>query len=213
MFSIPAYTTSGPCHIEFIEAVPGGPFDCWGDRPDPATHLRRMLELMREYTPWEYERCVIAEPTDARSTLVGSYAPVVRRPIARLSGSAHVLGMADVIVLNDPIAGQGANNAAHCAAIYLESIVSRGNRPFDTEWMQQTFDAYWEYARHATQFSNALLLPMPAHVRRALNAAARNETVARRLAHGYTEPADFTDWIMSPDRCDAYLASVSEAVV
>src|SRR5690606_20276543 len=91
--------------------------------------------------------------------------------------------------------------------IYLQSILERGERAFDAKWMQTTFDAYWDYARHATRFSNALLGPVPAHFQRALAAAAAYDTVARRFAHGYAEPADFTRWLMEPTSCDAYLAS------
>jgi hypothetical protein len=210
LFSIPAYTTTGPCHIALWEGIPGGPFDCWKGCTDPREHLKRTLALMREYLPWEYERCVDAEPTDARCTLGGGYAPMVRHPVGRLSDTAPVLGMADLVVLNDPIAGQGANNAAHCAEVYLQSILHRSDQPFDAEWMQNTFDTYWAYARHATSFSNALLRPIPAHVQRVLRAAASNETVARRFAYGYADPSDFAKWIMDPADSDAYLDSVSE---
>jgi hypothetical protein len=209
LFSIPAYTTSGACHIELWEGMAGGPLDCWQDRPDPQEHLDRTRELMRQYAPWEYERCAGAEPTDGRCALVGGYSPTVRQPVGRLADGAIVLGMADVVVLNDPIAGQGANNAAHCAEIYLQSILTRGNEPFDAEWMQGTFDAYWDYAQHPTNFSNALLGPIPEHVQRVLGTAAQNPTVAHRFAHGYEDPTDFGDWIMDPAKSDAYLAAVS----
>jgi hypothetical protein len=209
LFTMPCYTTSGPCDILFWEGVPAGPLDRFQDRPGPQVHLARTLDLMREYTPWEYERCSEVEPTDARSTLVGSYPPVVRHPVGRLSTATSVLGMADVVVANDPICGQGSNNACHCAAIYLESILDRGMKPFDPEWMQATFDAYWDYARHPTTFSNALLGPLPEHVQRVLGTATQNAAVARRFANGYARPADFDNWLMDPGKSDAYLASVS----
>lgn len=209
LFTIPGYTTSGPCDILFWEGVPGGPLDCWEDRPGPEAQLQRTLDLMREYTPWEHERCADVEPTDGRCNLSGAYAPVVRHPVGELSDSAYVLGMGDVVVANDPIAGQGSNNAAHCAAIYLQSILDRGDQPFDREWMRRTFDAYWAYARHVTNFSNMLLGPLPEHVQRVLGAATQIPTVAHRFAYGYADPTDFENWITDPDEADAYLASVS----
>jgi hypothetical protein len=211
LFNIPAYTTSGPCDILFWEGVPGGPLDRFGDRPDVQAQLARTLDLMREYTPWEYERCPEVEPTDARAGLTGSYTPVVRNPVGRLSATSFVLGMGDVVVANDPICGQGANNASHCSDIYLRSILERGMQPFDPEWMKSTFAAYWDYARHPTAFSNALLGPLPEHVQRILGTAAQNATVARRFADGYARPADFEDWLMDPVKADAYLASVASA--
>lgn len=210
LFTIPAYTSSGPCDILLCEGVPGGPLDCWADRPKPQAHLDRTLEFVRDYAPWEYERCGQVEPTDARCTLVGGYTPVVRHPVGRLSETAFVLGMADVVVANDPICGQGANNACHCAAIYLRSILDRGEQPLDREWMQATFDAYWDYARHPTAFSNLMLGPLPDHVQRALGAAASSPAVARRFANAYAHPADFDDWLTDADKTAAYLASLEE---
>jgi hypothetical protein len=211
LFTMPAYTTSGTCDILFWEGVPGGPLDRFADRPDTREHLARTLDLMREYTPWEFERCSEVEPTDARSMLTGRYPPVVRHPVGRLSGSGFVLGMGDVVVANDPICGQGSNNACHCAGIYFRSILEHGGKPFDPEWMQQTFDAYWDYARHPTTFSNALLGPLPEHVQRILGAATQNPAVAHRFADGYARPADFDNWLMDPGKADAYLASVAGA--
>ncbi|GAA3755235.1 styrene monooxygenase/indole monooxygenase family protein [Salinactinospora qingdaonensis] len=210
LFVIPAYTNSGPCDILFWEAVPGGPLDCWSDRPAPKEHLERTLDLARRYVPWEYERCLEAEPADERCSLVGGYTPVVRHPVARLSETSHVLGMADVVVANDPITGQGANNAVRCADIYLRAIVDRGDQPFDPQWMQQTFDAYWNYAQHVTAFTNMMLEPLPEHVQRTLATAAHNPAVAYRFAMGYNDPTDFEHWFVDPAKTDAYLASVAD---
>lgn len=58
---------------------------------------------------------------------------------------------------NDPITGQGSNSASKCAAAYLASIVEHGDKPFDEEWMQATFDRYWATAQHVTKWTNAML--------------------------------------------------------
>ncbi|RAY12253.1 FAD-binding oxidoreductase [Actinomadura craniellae] len=208
LFFMPGLTNTGPCEILLWEAVPGGPLDCWDDRPGPDEHLKRTQELIREFAPWEYERVMDAEPTDARSTLYGGYAPIVRMPVGRLSASALVLGMADVVVANDPVTGQGANNAAHCAEIYLRAILARGAHPFDAEWMQHAFDSYWAYARHPTAYTNMMLGPLPEHVQQVLGAATQHEPVARRFAHGYANPTDFENWLMDPAKTAAYLASL-----
>ncbi|GAA2431986.1 alanine-phosphoribitol ligase [Actinomadura vinacea] len=210
LFFMPGLTNSGPCDILLWEAVPGEAFDVWSDRPSPADHLARTLDLMRQYAPWEYELTVGAEPTDARCTLFGGYAPVVRHPVGRLSGSVSVLGMGDVLVANDPITGQGSNNAARCAAVYCAEILRHGDRPFDEKWMQSAFDAYWDYARHPTAFTNMMLGPLPEHVQKVLAvASAGNEEVAYRFAYGYANPTDFENWIMDPEKTDAYIASVT----
>jgi hypothetical protein len=51
--------------------------------------------------------------------------------------------MADIVIANDPITGQGSNTAAKCASAYLDAIVSRGDQPFDETWMHDTFEAFW----------------------------------------------------------------------
>lgn len=206
-FLQPALTTSGTCTILLWEAVPGGPFDCWQDRPAPHDHLERSLRLLREYAPWEHALCAEAEPTDKTCTLYGAVTPVVRHPVARLEGGGEVLGMADAVALNDPVTGQGANNAARCAAGYLRAIDERGDAPFDAPWMHETFEAFWQHARHAAAFSAAMLGPLPGHLQRVLAAAAENEQVARRFAAVYADPSQ-GEWLLDPAVADAYLASV-----
>ncbi|HWE90895.1 MAG TPA: styrene monooxygenase/indole monooxygenase family protein [Pseudonocardiaceae bacterium] len=207
LFMIPAYTVSGNCDILFWEGVPGGPLDCWDDHPGPAEHLSRTLDLMRQFLPWEYERCANVELTDAKASLIGGYTPTVRHPIGELPSGAAVLGMADVVVANDPITGQGSNNACKCAQSYLDSILARGDQPFDRQWMRSAFDGYWDYAQHVTQWTNAMLQPPPPHVMNVLGAASQIPAVARRFVNGFDDPTDFQNWFMSPDKADAYLAT------
>ncbi|MFC4003494.1 styrene monooxygenase/indole monooxygenase family protein [Prauserella oleivorans] len=209
LFVIPAYTVTGNCEILFFEGIPGGPLDCFSDRPGPQEHFERILSLMKRFLPWEYDRARNAELTDSRATLAGGYTPVVRKPVGKLPSGGKVLGMADVVVANDPITGQGSNNAAKCAAVYLESILERGDQPFDESWMVQTFERYWDYAKHVTEWTNAMLQPPPPHVLEIVGAAAQNPAVARRFANGFTDPTDFQHWFLDPDKAAAYLASVS----
>lgn len=210
LFVIPGLTLSGPCEILFWEVLPGGPLDRWSDATEPAAHLARTLELMREYVPWEYERCADGvELTDGRATLMGSYPPVVRKPVGELPGGGLVLGMADVVVANDPITGQGSNSAARCAEFYVNAIRKHGDQPFDRAFMQATFDDFWGYVRHVTDWTNAMLQPLPEHVQQLLGAASMNPTVARRLGNGFADPTDFQHWFMHPERATEYLATVS----
>jgi hypothetical protein len=209
MFIMPTLTTSGPADILFWEGIPGGPLDVFEGVKDPREHLRLTLELMERFVPWEYERARGVELTDANGTLAGRYAPTVRNPIGELPSGGLVLGVADVVVANDPITGQGSNNAAKCAASYLESIVEHGEKPFDRDWMQTTFDRYWEYAQHVTKWTNAMLAPPPEHVLNLIGAAGQLPPVANRFANGFDNPADFENWFFDPELAGAYLASVS----
>ncbi|MBO0804567.1 MAG: FAD-binding oxidoreductase [Nocardiopsaceae bacterium] len=211
-FVFPALTTSGPCHIMTWEAIPGGPFDAFGTATTPAGHLATAKRLLREFLPWEYERAAGAELTDPNGVLAGRFTPVVREPVASLPSGALVLGLADLLVLNDPITGQGANNAAKGAASYLASILARGDAPFDRAFMEAAFESYWTYASQVTTWTNAMLGAPPPHVLELLNAAATHQAIADRFANGFDNPPDFFGWFMDPAGAAAYLADVRTLV-
>ncbi len=208
-FVFPALTTGGACEIMVFEGVPGGPMDCWGDVSTPADHLAKSKWILETFMPWEAERCGAIELTDELGLLSGRFAPTVRKPVGLLPSGRPVLGMADAVLLNDPITGQGSNNASKGAAIYLQSILDRGEGPFDAIWMQETFERLWAYAEKVVGWTNALLLPPPPHVLNVLGAAGQFPAVARRFANGFDNPPEFYDWFMDPGLADAYLAEVA----
>lgn len=210
-FVFPALTTTGPCEIMVFEGIPGGPMDCWGDVKTPAEHLERSTAILRQFFPWEADRCRRVELTDGNGILAGRFAPTVRHPVAALPSGKAVLGMADVVVLNDPITGQGSNNAAKCAAAYLDAIVAHGDRPFDAVFMRSTFDRYWAYARHVARWTNALLMPPPPHVLMLLGMANTLQPIADRFVAGFDDPRDFADWFFEPDRAEGYVAGLAAA--
>ncbi len=210
-FVFPALTTSGPCEIMVFEGVRGGPMDCWSEDLTPAQHLARSRELLKTFLPWEAARARNAELTDDHGILSGCVVPTVRRPIARLGG-VPILGMADALVLNDPITGQGSNNAARCAEIYLESIIERGGGAADPEWMQQTFDRYWSgYAKWVTEWTNLLLKP-PAHVLRLLDCAGKNPAIASAFVNGFDDPRTLFPWFMEAAEADKFIEQEAKAV-
>ena len=210
-FVFPALTTTGACEIMVFEGVPGGPMDCWGDVSTPQEHLATSKRILDTFMPWEGARCRDVELTDANGILSGRFAPTVRTPVGLLPSGRPVLGMADAVLLNDPITGQGSNNAAKGAAIYLRRILERGEGPFDAIWMQETFEELWEYAGKVTAWTNALLTPPPPHVLNLLGAAGEFPAIASRFANGFDDPRDFFDWFMDPDKADSYLAEVAAA--
>ncbi|MCX4627586.1 MULTISPECIES: styrene monooxygenase/indole monooxygenase family protein [unclassified Streptomyces] len=213
LFVMPALTTSGRADILFWEGLPGGPLDVFRGVNDPAEHLALTLELMEKFTPWEYERAKKAELTDAGGTLAGRYAPVVRNPIGRLPGGGVVLGVADVVVANDPITGQGSNSASKCAASYLSSILMHGDKPFDEAWMKATFDKFWfTTGKPVTQWTNAMLGVPPEHVLNLIGAAGQLQPVADRFANGFDNPADFDAYFYDPQDAADYVAEVASSV-
>jgi flavin reductase (DIM6/NTAB) family NADH-FMN oxidoreductase RutF len=210
-FVFPALTTSGPCEIMVFEGVPGGAMDCWGDVKSPEQHLAKSKWVLEKFLPWEAKRCHDIELTDAQGILTGTVTPVVRKPVATLPSGRRVLGLGDVVVLNDPITGQGSNNAAKCADIYLQGILEHGDRQADQEWMQQTFDRYWSgYARWVTEWTNLLLNPPP-HVAKILESAARFKETAEAIVNGFDDPRALFPWFMEAGEAEAFLQEVTRA--
>ncbi|HVM58376.1 MAG TPA: styrene monooxygenase/indole monooxygenase family protein [Gaiellaceae bacterium] len=211
-FVFPALTTTGPCEIMVFEGIPGGPMDCWGDVTTPEEHLAKSKWILDTFMPWEGERNRDSELTDANGILVGRFPPTVRKPVAELPSGRLVLGLADAIMLNDPITGQGSNNASKMAAAYLEAIEKHGDASYDRAFMEQCFDRFWEsYGQFATTWTNALLSPPPEHVLKLLTAGNGSPQVAHRFVNGFDDPRDFFDWFMFPDKAEAYLAEVGAA--
>ncbi|RZL81385.1 MAG: flavin reductase [Rhodococcus sp. (in: high G+C Gram-positive bacteria)] len=194
-FVLPALTTTGPCHVMVFEGIPGGPMDCWDDVHTPHEHLNRAREVLAEHFPAEFARTADITLTDDAGVLLGRLTPTVRRPVAELASGRVVLGMADAVVLNDPLTGQGSNNAAQAAAVYLEAIVDRGDRPFDAQWMQRTFDRFWRgWAQWAVSWTNDMLRG-PSDTLLGLFAAAQDSpTLASAIATGFDDPRTVHNW-------------------
>jgi 2-polyprenyl-6-methoxyphenol hydroxylase-like FAD-dependent oxidoreductase len=211
-FVFPALTTTGACEIMVFEGVPGGPMDCWADVASPDEHLARSKWILETFVPWEAERCRNVELTDDNGILAGRFPPTVRKPVAELPSGRLVLGLADTIMLNDPITGQGSNNAAKMAAAYHAAIRRHADGPFDRTFMERAFEDFWqEYGQYTTAWTNALLSPPPPHVLELLGAGNSSPEVARRFVNGFDDPVDYFDWFMFPDKAEAYLAEVGQA--
>ena len=208
-FVFPALTTTGPCEIMVLEGIPGGPMDCWSSIASPAEHLAKSKWILDTFLPWEAERAKNIELTDDNGILAGRFAPTVRKPIARLPSGKAVFGMADVVVLNDPITGQGSNNASKCAKVYLDAILAQEGKPLDEAFMQATFDRYWNYAQYVTGWTNALLMPPPPHVLKILGTAQAVPALARRIANCFDEPLDLFPWFAVPEEAERYLSSLA----
>jgi hypothetical protein len=203
-FGVPAYTAAGSSIIWLMEAVPGGPMDRWDAARSGPACLETMLGILQDFLPWEVERHADAVLTDANAYLCGQVQPLVRKPIARLPSGACVVGLADVVVLNDPCTGQGANNAAHHAAVMHRWVREGG--PFNEAWMQRSFEEFWSYAQWPTRLTNTLIEDdIPMHVVQLLGRAAELPEIAQRFVHAFTAPQDLADWFFQPDKAFAYL--------
>jgi flavin reductase (DIM6/NTAB) family NADH-FMN oxidoreductase RutF len=204
-FTCPALSVDGPCDIYVVEGVPGGPLDCWSDVASDEEHLARLRKVLAEHFPSEADRVREAVLTDANAVLRGSFTPVVRRPVGTLPSGANVLGMADVVVLNDPLTSQGSNNAIKSASFYLEAITSHEG-DFDAGWMQRTFDNFWRgWARWATGWTNSWLQPAQPHQQQVVSAAAEHPGVAAQIVAGFDDPMLFGQWWFEEAEAERFL--------
>lgn len=197
-FVMPGLTLNDPCEMMLFEGIPEGAFDCWKNIHSSEQQLKKAITLLNQFIPWEAERCINLELSDEKATLMGGYTPEIRHPVYKLPSGQSILGMADAVVLNDPVAGQGANNASKCAKVYLESILLNQDRPFSDAWMQSTFNRYWEDAQWSTALSNLLLMPPEPHVMELLSAAAQLPALADKIANGFDHPGNLFPWINNP---------------
>jgi hypothetical protein len=196
----PALTLDGPCSTICFEALLGGELDRFGDLDlaDLDGYLARCREQLERFFPWEAERISRLELTDGGGVLRGALTPVVRDGVGRLPSGTAVLGIGDAIVLNDPLVGQGANNAAKGGAAVLQEIRERGAEPFDPDWLRGAAVVYWERVRHSTEFTN-LMLNAPEHIGGIMSDCAENQPLADWLANGTNDPATLFPWIEAPD--------------
>jgi len=202
-FVFPALTLSGPCDIMVFEGVPGGALDFWREVKTPQEHLAASKRFLAQYLPWEAERAAQAELTDDKGILAGSFAPTVRKPVLTLPSGRLVFGLGDAVATNDPITGQGSNNATKAAKVYLDAIVARGSQPYTHEWMEATFEQFWDYARWVVQWTNSLLTPPPPHILGLLGAAGQSPSLASTIANGFNHPPRYFPWWADAQACEA----------
>jgi 2-polyprenyl-6-methoxyphenol hydroxylase-like FAD-dependent oxidoreductase len=206
---MPTLSVHGPVYGLCLSGIPGGPLDCWQGVDDIDEQWEKFESLIGTYFPWDAKAFVGASPAGPRDSLTGRVTPVVRDAVGTLPSGRHVLAMGDTAITNDPIGGQGANNAVHCAVSYLDSIVNHGDGPFDREFMARCYSRYWDHAKHATRLCNDLLAPPPEHVLETLAAAQFHPQLARRFAAMFDNPSDYGEWLVDPDTARRYLRTVS----
>ncbi|NUT93181.1 MAG: hypothetical protein HOY78_14275 [Saccharothrix sp.] len=185
-----------------VEAVPGGPADRFRDVASASDGLAVLRSLVGEYFPVRSGFLAGAAPTSA--WLKGAVVPVVRDPVASLPSGRHVLGLGDAVVLNDPLAGQGANNATRMARFFAERLDAYDGT---AEWLRARFDEWWETGRYANAFSDGMLAPLTSYQRAVLLAASHDPAIGERVWEGFNDPSSLFPWFFDGPAAWSYLAS------
>lgn len=162
-FWVPWYAKDGRQSWSLVfEAKEGGPIDRFRTAKSADEVLEIGKKLTREMMPWDAEWMKNAEPVDANCWLVGSLVPEVRNTVGTLPSGRAVMAVGDTNHSLDPIGGQGANNGNKMARNVVNCIVERGDQAFDAEWMNATFERFWQRHWYIEKFNNTLLLPLTA---------------------------------------------------
>nr|WP_221308310.1 styrene monooxygenase/indole monooxygenase family protein [Nocardiopsis mwathae] len=214
VFIVPILCADGPATSVFVKGRPGSALDCGPDIGGRATEqeiLDALMGRLREHVPDVAARCEGAALVDDRAASIDRIVPQVRRPVGVLPSGGRVLGMADVVLSSDPISGQGWNNSTLCADAYLHAITYRGEAPFTEEWMEQTFDAFWEdTGRHAAVFSEMVTgfwaNSLPDHFPELIEAVVAHPEVRDRWITGFDRPDDYEKWMFDPAKARAYIS-------
>lgn len=209
LFQMPMWTSDGPATNILIEAVPGGPLSAVSELPpDDDTFVPMLRSLLHQYAPAIAERMrpdfSLRSPLDA---LQGAVTPAVRHAFAVTDDGQPALAVGDAWITNDPITGQGANVASHCAWVAADHIAGGG--PFDTEWGRRVEDDMWAFAGPVTAWTNGFLQPPPPHAVGLLLAAAGDQRVADAFVAGFGDPVRLAAALSSAESTQAFIEAAS----
>jgi len=203
-----------------FEAVPGGPLDRFEGATSGEQVLQIGKQLIREFAPWDYNWFKGAQLSDPLGWLVGKFAPTVRVPVGKLPSGRVVTAVGDAAMTLDPIGGQGANSGNKMVRNLVECVIARGDKPFDSQWMIDSFERF--YARHGQAIYtmvHGMLGPPAAAVRDLLFAQYGsdgrfdNETPSQILANAFAEsvndPAEMLPLMQDSRKMHAFIEKVT----
>ncbi|HEX8439421.1 styrene monooxygenase/indole monooxygenase family protein [Archangium sp.] len=191
-----------------LEGIPGGPLDQFPRELSGRELLAACQRTLRALLPGQLEDLKDAELPSEQCWLRGALTPTVRHPVGRLASGKAVLGLGDAVMLHDPLAAQGGNNATHMADFYRNRIRENAGRPFTAEWMQRTFDDFWQaYGQYAMGVTAGLLMPPAPHQQTVLTAAHHVPGMAEALIGGLYDPRSLFPWFVDPASTREFLLS------
>lgn len=195
IFIVPYYhKDSGASWNILVEAKAGSRLDRFRDLKSGESVLAAVKAAVSELFPWDEPFVRNMQLADPLGWLTGQVVPTIRRPSAVLPSGKAIAALGDTAISYDPIAAQGANSGVKQARDLVRRVIARGAEAFDRQWIDETFEQFYEsHARHAYQFSNLLLEPITAPGRELLIAQygsdgrADNDSGQQRIANAFVE--------------------------
>ena len=193
-------------HYVQFEAVPGAGMDMFDNKADVAEQYALAKEWVREHQPLIYELIEDSTTTPEKEWVCGRIPPTVRKPVGTLPSGKMVFGVGDAAIVTDPILAQGQNAASKWMGLLLNQIIARGVEPFSADWMQKSFDEYWETAQYNLKFTaTGLRGPGPVQQKLML-AASQNKAIAHRFINSLGEAHKLHPWYWDEKEADKVLA-------
>ena len=188
------------------EAVPGSRFDVFEGVTSGEDLLARGLELIEKYAPEDMPYMEGVKLSDPKGWLYGSITPIVRKPIASLPSGKKVMAIGDVLMLTDPLAGQGGNNNIKFAHHVIDKIVKDHITKTDPFWYTNVFEDYFESdGKYPLLFTDLLMGEPPAALMTVMAAASQSQGIADELATNFGEAKRCWPWIVDQDEANKFV--------
>ncbi|MCX7593911.1 MAG: oxygenase [Fischerella sp.] len=205
IFQCPFYTKGKFSTLVAFEAYFGGVMDRFSQVQSGQQLLEVGKKVIQQLKPEYYEVVKDMELVDKQAWVNGKITQTVRQPIGHLPSGTIVMGIGDVVILHDPIAGQGANSATKMAHLVKQRIIEHEDQRFDESWMQRVFDQFWNYAQYSHALTDCLLMP-PTHLPDIMVAMVENPDILRDYLNGFNHPPSLSTWFFDAESTKEYLA-------
>ncbi len=151
---------AGPSWSFLRWAKPGSEWERrYADVDSAASALQAVTDVHRDYLDWDLPEVlslrVIEE--DPHSWITGAVTQLVRRGVGHTAGGHVVAALGDTAVAYDPIAGQGAQGGLVQAAALVHKAAAHDG-PFDSAWLTDAFDEFYDRRARAAQLVTRLYL-------------------------------------------------------
>lgn len=189
IIEIPAITEYGPVTIFYISVIPKSRLDVFKGIKNADEFTNKMKEVVQEFFPEIQSRMDEKEfrLCDEKGFLQIAFTPVIRKPYLTIKDKL-VIGCGDSVSLNDPITGQGCNVIAYC----VEQLAQTLNEHKESQWDERIGEVYWDkinqFVKEVSEWTNAMMQPLPEHVIQLLMAGSTNPEVADQIAEWFVNP-------------------------
>ena len=129
--------------------------------------------------------------------------PVVRRPTLDLGDGKFALAIGDAHCTVDPLLAQGANNAAHAAAVVAEEIVK--DVALDARFCERAEWRLQQRALAASQWTNLMLQPPSTELMDLVIEMSMNKALCDEFTNNFDNPERQWNRLASPERIRAWI--------